>query len=104
MRQVYQMVRPGVVAKDRRELYGSMLEEGGALAWLGGWKAQCVEAMTDFIDPFDHEQDRTLKFALYSMWYQASDNTKEMDFVVAVLGGNGAICWIPLTILLPIYG
>ena len=38
------------------------------------------------------------------MWYQASDNTKEMDFVVAVLGGNGAICWIPPTILLPIYG
>ena len=37
-------------------------------------------------------------------WNQHSDNTDEMDFVVAVLGGNGQLCWIPITILLPIYG
>lgn len=64
MRQVHQMSRP-VAARDRRDMYGSMLEEGGALAWLGGWKAQYVQAMTDFIDPFDHKLDRTLKFALH---------------------------------------
>ena len=38
------------------------------------------------------------------MWYQGSDSTDEMELVVRVLGGNGSICWIPLTILLPIYG
>jgi len=38
------------------------------------------------------------------MWHQSTDDTKEMDFVVALLGGNGSICWIPITILLPIFG
>jgi len=225
MRQVYSMCRT-VAALDRRQMYASMLEEGGALAWLGGWKSQYVEAMAGFIDPYDHKQDRTFKFGLYPgddqdryfewapwniegcdaldifreggfdisvhsllprgsaylktveefdpsaaanyesspaefiygacklqkfnqsyhhqfeempvwrnveqrglksptkhkmslthkalatvpgtydwwMWNQIRDNTNEMDWVVAVLGGNGSICWIPVTILLPIYG
>ena len=64
MRQVYSMCRP-VAAMDRRQMYVSMLEEGGALAWLGGWKSQYVQAMADFIDPYDHKHDRTFKFGLY---------------------------------------
>ena len=57
---------PGVaVPHDRTEMYGNMLLEGGALAWLGSWQDRYVQTMMSYIHPSDHKLDKTFKFALY---------------------------------------